>query len=144
MLTIANTISLVNNIIVTVLLSKIICKCCAGSVVSTSVPIVPVHNPPVNPQQLTPTTVSPSGQQQQIQSYPTVVYSAFQLEPIPTMPGHQQGNQWPDHPSAPTKTLPRDITDPAANLIINSPPPYSTLTNGAAMEPHPKKESYKS
>jgi hypothetical protein len=139
MLTIANTISLVNNIIVTVLLSKIICKCCAGSVVS-SVPIVPVHNPPVNPQQLSPTTVSPSGQQQQIQSYPIVVYSTFQQEPIPPMP-HQQGHQLQDqqHPSALTKTFPRDITDPAANLIINSPPPYSTLTNGAAMEPHPKK-----
>ena len=145
MLTITNIVSLVNNIIINVMLSKIICKCCAGSVVSTSVPIVTVHNPPVNPQQLTPAmwTVSTSGQQQQFQSYPTVVYSAFQQQPIPTMP-HQQGNQWPDHPSAPTKTLPRDITDPAANLIINSPPPYSTLTNGAALEPHPKKESYKS
>ena len=153
MLTITNIVSLVNNIIVNVMLSKIICKCCTGSVVSTSVPIVTVHNPPVNPQQLTPAmwTVPPSGQQQQqsavLQSYPTVVYySAFQQQPIPTMPGHQQGNQWLDqHPSAPTRTLLRDNTDPVANnLIMNSPPPYSTLPNGSALEPHPKKEKYKS
>jgi hypothetical protein len=57
---------------------------------------------------------------------------------------HQQGNQWPDHPSAPTRTLLRDITDPVTNLIINSPPTYSTLPNGSALEPHPKKENCKS
>ncbi|XP_046655794.1 uncharacterized protein LOC124349351 [Daphnia pulicaria] len=125
-LTFANLVSFVNNIIVTVVLSKLVCKCCASSDSSVPVPLV-VHNPP----QPTPMwVIPPDGQQPQFQSYPMVVYSPYQQQPVP-----QQGQQqWQadQHPSAPSNLPTASSTDPVS-LANPSPPPYSTAA--ALLEP---------
>jgi hypothetical protein len=72
--------SLVNNIVVTVLWSKYICKCNCNSI-DSSIPIATVHHPPANPQQFAPNWAVPltGKQQQQFQSYSTaIVYSQQQ------------------------------------------------------------------
>jgi hypothetical protein len=133
-LAIANLVSFVNNIIVTVVLSRVfVCKCCTSADSSIPVQLV-VQNPP----QPTPMwVIPPAGQQPQLQSYPTVVYSPYQQQPM-SQQGQQQW-QADQHPSAPSN-LPTSSTDPA-NLANPSPPPYS---NAAASEPLMKKGSYKS
>ena len=134
-LAIANLFSFVNNCIVIVLLSRVfVCKCCVSADSSVPVQLV-VQNPP----QPTPMwVIPPAGQQPQLQSYPTVVYSPYQQQPVP-----QQGQQqWQadQHPSAPSNLPTASSTDPVS-LANPSPPPYS---NAAASEPLMKKGSYKS
>ncbi|EFX71072.1 hypothetical protein DAPPUDRAFT_256104 [Daphnia pulex] len=79
-LAIADLVSFVNNVIVIVLLSRVfVCKCCVSADSSVPVQLV-VHNPP----QPTPMwVIPPAGQQPQFQSYPTVVYSPYQQQPVP-------------------------------------------------------------
>jgi hypothetical protein len=75
---IAILMSLVNNIVVTVLWSKYICKCNCNSIDSS---IATVHHPPANPQQFAPNWAVPltGKQQQQFHSYSTaLVYSQQQ------------------------------------------------------------------
>ncbi|XP_046655798.1 uncharacterized protein LOC124349352 [Daphnia pulicaria] len=86
-LAIVNLVSFVNNVIVIVLLSRVfVCKCCLSADSSVPVQLV-VQNPP----QPTPMwVIPPDGQQPQLQSHPTVVYSPYQLQPVP----QQEQQQW--------------------------------------------------
>ena len=102
-------VSLVNNIIVTVLWSKNICKCNCNSI-DSSIPIATVRHPPANPQPFAPNWAIPltGKQQQQFQSYSTaVVYSQKQ-------PMNQQ-----EHPFL---TFSTDNNDESMNPNPVSPP----------------------
>ncbi len=105
---IAILVSLVNNIIVTVLWSKYICKCNCNSI-DSSIPIVTVRHPPANPQQFAPNWAIPLNgkQQQQFQYSTAVVYSQKQ-------PMNQQ-----EHPFL---TFSTDNNDESMNPNPVSPP----------------------
>ena len=99
-------VSLGNNIVVTVLWSKYICKCNCNSI-DSSIPIATVRHPPANPQQFAPNWAIPltGKQQQQFQSYSTaVVYSQKQ-------PMNQQ-----EHPFL---TFSTDNNDETMNLNLS-------------------------
>ena len=119
---IAVLVSMVNNIVITVLWSKNICKCNCNSIDSS---IAAVH-PPDNLQQQTPNWAIPlTGKQlQQFQSYSTAVVDSQQ------QPMNQQEQQSASALSAAMKS------DKSMNLThLAPPPPYSTV---AELQPQMK------
>ena len=114
-LAVAFGIGWINNVLVVVLCSKNLCRCCrcCKSEVDPSIPIEVIQNP----QQLTSMwTISPTGQQ--FQSYPTVViYSPYQQQE----PMNQQEQQ-----HQPPSAFFNGKTEQPENLD-DSPPPYSTV-----------------
>ena len=123
---IAVLVSMVNNIVITVLWSKNICKCNCNSIDSS---IAAVH-PPGNLQQQTPNWAIPlTGKQlQQFQSYSTaMVYSQQQTI-------KQQEQQSASALSTAMKSdEPMNLTSDLTHLA--PPPPYSTV---AELQPQMK------
>ena len=110
-------VAIINNIIVTVLCSKIICKCCSKSVNSTIPIAAAVHNNPYQHQTQMWTIPSP-GQPPQYQ----VIYSTYQQQPME--------QQSASALSAAMKS------DESMNLThLAPPPPYSTV---AELQPQMK------
>jgi hypothetical protein len=119
---IAILMSLVNNIVVTVLWSKYICKCNCNSIDSS---IATVH-PPGNLQQQTPNWAIPltGKQEQQFQSYSTAVADSQQ------QPTNQQDQQ-----SASALSTAMKSDEPMNLTHLAPPPPYSTV---AELQPQMK------
>jgi hypothetical protein len=111
-------VAIINNIIVTVLCSKIICKCCRKSGNSTIPIAVAVHNNPHQHQTPMMWTIPSPGQPPQYQ----VIYSTYQQQPME--------QQSASALSAAMKS------DESMNLThLAPPPPYSTV---AELQPQMK------